>query len=212
MPTKKKTNPKSTQLATPAQLETAAKTTLHTFAALPALPAKITSEEEYTQVGKYLKTDKELLKQLEAQKEEIITPFAKALEKLYSKQRAIRKPIEEHSKKVKSLLNAWVEKKRAEEVKKAQRKAARLIEKGDEEQAEAVIAVAQETRVTPKVEGTRTVTRWTYKVTDESKIPIEFGGVTIRPVDARMLKHFAKLKEEAPTIPGVEFFPETIVQ
>lgn len=86
-----------------------------------------------------------------------------------------------------------------------------LIDEGQEEQAEAVIAAPVATPVVhvapaiPKVKGYAMRDNWVHKVVDVNLVPREY----MMPDDAKLRAHARSMKESA-KIPGVEFRNEPI--
>lgn len=57
----------------------------------------------------------------------------------------------------------------------------------------------------PKIEGVSTTKNWEIKSIDLSKVPVEFAGVLLRPVDEKAAMKLIRASKGAIKIPGIEY-------
>ena len=74
-----------------------------------------------------------------------------------------------------------------------------------EDMAAPIVAAA------PKVEGISTRKVWKARVIDPALVPIMANGFEIRPVDMKMLQSIATTGKGKVSIPGVEFYEESVL-
>lgn len=60
----------------------------------------------------------------------------------------------------------------------------------------------------PKTEGVSVRKIWKAEVTDESQVPVKLNGMTLRPVDTKLLGELARTSKGRMQIPGVRFYSE----
>jgi hypothetical protein len=118
---------------------------------------------------------------------------------LTDKIRKYRTPTDQKITLLKTAVRNWLVKE--EEARRE--KAAAAQAKLDEEIPMAGIAVMAEKA---QVEGLKQVKVWTYRITDEAKIPREF----LRPDDEKIAAH-VKQHRGATAIPGIEAYEDTRV-
>lgn len=75
-----------------------------------------------------------------------------------------------------------------------------------QEQAVEVELTPVVTQDLPTVAGASVRKTWTAEIEDESIIPIEINGMTIRPVDTKLLNSLASSTKGTMKIPGVRFY------
>lgn len=128
------------------------------------------------------------------------------------KEEARRKQAEELARKAANERN---EAKRAEmeaQAEKARQEAAKAQEKADErarQAAEAFVPAPVIEKTVVKVAGAKKVVRYYARVLDAKKVPVEWAGRVIRPVDEKTLNQIASgLKTTVSPIEGVQFYSE----
>jgi hypothetical protein len=173
---------------------------------------RIKDDAQLTQVANYAKAVKALMGELEKDKTEIIEPIRKGLDKLYAKHRELKRPLEAAHSKAKKLIADYHDRQNAKAIKQAEKKAVKLEAKGEKGQAQAVVEAAKTINHAPTVKGVTVAEKWEFEVEDPALVPIEFGDIELRPIDDKVLRRLAKLKEKAPKIPGVRFFAKTQIK
>lgn len=173
------------------------------FALTERIPkGKITNQEQYDRVYQFGEAVKGLLKELDKDKEEIIQPIRKGLDRLYEKHRELRKPLEAAKAQCIQLMETYQTKKMLEAAKKIEKQAVRLEKKGAEEQAQDLRESVAEQKPVAGV-GQKVTTVWAYEITAPEMVPISINGLMLRPIDEKVLR---KVKGSGLKIPGVRFF------
>ncbi len=160
----------------------------------------IKSEADYRTVAAVLVEVKEHLKALKKDGDEIIKPIRQGLDKLYAKFRDQRRKLEAIEVEAGRVMEAWVVKQQAKEIKKAQRKA---LKAPNAEMAADIIEAAREATPVAKVAGLSYRTDYDVEVIDIEKVPCKVANVVVRPVDVAALRRLAKATGGGVEIPGV---------
>ena len=183
----------------------------------------ITTYEQSMSAADFLKGIKALKKMVE----EKLSPLVKAAYDSWKKQVAFKKehddPLNDAEAVVKAKMNTYLfelERKRQEEETRRQAEAQKAAEAqaeqdallmeatGDEEAAEAVRAapvVAPVVAIAPveKPQGITTQDAWLFRVTDSSKIPLEYMEPNLKAIGA-----VVRALKEATKIPGIVVYSE----
>lgn len=153
-------------------------------------------------------------KDLCAKEKELITPYLEAeatiKERMNAFQRQVLKEKREQEQEIEDFKKA--------EAKRLRDLAAEAEEEGRAENAQYLDEMAEEVETAPvpeikkqKVQDIVTKTTWKAMVTDESLVPVEILGITIRPVDLKALDKLAKIGKKKLHIPGVKFYEDVSV-
>lgn len=149
------------------------------------------------------------------------------------REKTMLKPLQDAEKKLKKSMGDYIqekERKRKELEDKLQREAeaerermlneaASLEAEGKMEEAEAVLMDAQVTEGvatqavvimdTPKAKGVSSSKDWEIEKIDNEKVPVNFAGMEIRPVDEKAVLRLIKASKGSIQIPGIKY-KETI--
>lgn len=191
---------------------------------------RIASKDNYVEAGEILKRVKGRYQEIEAKRKEMTAPldetkkrimdfFRQPLDRLANAERAIKAEMVRFSDEQERLRKAEEERlqRLAQEEQRQrdetlQKEIDAAQERGDDQTAETLLQSATKTAVPtvhidkPKVEGIKTVTRWKYRITDESLIPREY----LMP-NGMLLGSVAVSSKGTVKIPGVEFYSESTV-
>lgn len=145
------------------------------------------------------------------------------------REKTMLKPLQDAEKTLKKSMTAYLqekERKRKELEAKLQREAeaerermlneaATLEAEGKTEEAEAVLMDAQVTEsvatkavVTmdvPKAKGVSSSKDWEIEDIDKEKVPVNFAGVEIRPVDEKAIMRLIRASKGSIQIPGIKY-------
>ena len=190
----------------------------------------VASDDDYAQASEILKIVKGRYQEIETKRKAMTLPLDEAKRRIMD---FFRQPLEqlgnaEHQ--IKSALLAftqererirWEQEEQLQALARVERerlnkltseKLSQALEEDNLEKAEeildTVVEVAAPTvqRERLKVQGIKTVTRWKYKIIDESLIPREY----LMP-NEKLLANTAVATKGATKIPGVEFYSESTV-
>ena len=190
----------------------------------------IASNDNYVQAGEILKTVKGRYQEIEAKRKEMTSPldeakrrimdfFRQPLEQLSNAERQIKSAMltfmqeqerirREQEERLQAL--ARVERERLDKL--TSEKVSQALEEGNFEKAGEILDTVAEVAVPtvqlekPKVQGIKMVTRWKYRIIDESLIPREY----LIP-NEKLLASMAIAAKGATKIAGVEFYSESTV-
>lgn len=162
---------------------------------------KVTNEPSYLAAADRLQQLKQLQKELEARKEEYITPLRKVLDKLYAMHRDASRRLEEVERGLKEQLERFNAKKTEQAVKKAEKKASKAP---NEEMARELVQAAREQDHVPQASGISYRTEYTFEVVDLDAVPVRLNGTVLRPVDEKIVRRLVKASKGAIDIPGVQ--------
>lgn len=192
----------------------------------------ITSQSEYENAAMALTTIKNRIK---AVKDYWADPKAKAAaahKEICAKEKEMLAALMQSETIVKRAMQVFVdaeERKRreAEEAERRRREAEaeKLLEQaiqaeesGNAAAADINMAMAQIVEESPinvapsvKAQGVSVRKIWKARVIDEEKVPVRFNGELLRPVDTALLHAMARETKAPSTIPGVEFYEETLI-
>ena len=190
----------------------------------------IASSDDYVQASEILKTVKGRYQEIEAKRKGMTAPLDEAKKRIMD---FFRQPLEQLSnaeRQIKSAMLAFMqeqEKVRREQEEQLQalaraererlnkitaEKISQAVEEGNLKKAEeildAVVEVAAPTvqQEKPKAQGIKMVTRWKYRIIDESLIPREY----LVP-NEKLLANTAVATKGVIKIAGVEFYSESTV-
>ena len=190
----------------------------------------ITTPAEYEHAGEFLKVIKGRYNQLETMRKQMTSPldeskrrimgfFRQPLEQLSNAEKEIKGGIVAFDHKLKEdqekeaiRLQAIAEKEQRLLNSRAEKQATKAETKGETEKAEdirvsvPVVTIPTATFDRPRVAGVKTSVIWRHRVTDDRLLPREF-----LTVDERKLSQFARESKGSIPVPGVEFYPETVV-
>jgi len=175
---------------------------------LLSLPAILRTEDDEKQREMAQKVAKEALKQLDEKKAQIIDPIQKALGVMRKNLASAREPWEKLLDGVRALVLEREFRLEAEKRKENER-LARKAEKRGEEQFASDLRTAASHEVQSHAEAVSIRRTWKAKIVDAGKVPVEFNGLLLRPVDEAQLSKLAKIESmRAFSIPGVEWYEE----
>lgn len=191
---------------------------------------RIVSNDGYITAAEILKSIKGRYQEIEAKRKEMTLPLDEAKRRVMD---FFRQPLQQLSSAEGQIKGAMVgftqeqERVRRQEEQRIQalareeqerldrlatEKISQAQQEGNLDEAEkildAVVQVAVPIVVSekPKVEGIKTVTRWSYKIIDETLIPREY----LMPCE-KVLAHIAITTKGTIKIPGVEFYSDSTV-
>jgi len=172
---------------------------------LPALPKRISSIDDLPRVMVHQKTAKEVLAGLLVKKSQLIDPLAKALKNLRAEFKSACDPWEKTLDAVRQLLMDYEARENKRSTRIAQKQAEKALDAGKTGLAEDILVKNASTPAV-SVDAVSWRTYYFARVIDAAKIPIEFNGVELRPVDERILAKLAKDPAwRVSGLPGVEF-------
>lgn len=163
-------------------------------------PSKVKSDTEYRAVVVVARAVKEGFAQLKLDHEKGIEPIRQGLDHLYMRHRQAKEILEEEGQRCKALLEVYAASKVVKAVKAAERKA---LKAPTPEIAREIVETAAEKDHVPKVEGVSYRTTYEFEVTDAKKVPIEVGGVVVRPVKESTIGQLVRASKGQIKIPGV---------
>lgn len=146
---------------------------------------------------------------------ELLTPLEKAESEVKGKMAAYQRKVQEEERAARELA----ERLKREETERLLAEATKAAEQGNEMEAEIILAQAEIIETSqpavqmqaPKATGVSTRTLYRAKIIDESKVPTEVAGVTIRPVDLSAINKLAQASKGKVQIPGIEIYEEQSV-
>ena len=190
----------------------------------------IASSDNYAQAGEILKTVKGRYQEIETKRKEMTSPLDEAKRRIMD---FFRQPLEQLSnaeRQIKSAMLAFMQEQeriRREQEERLQalarvererldkltsEKVSQALEEGNFEKAGEILDTVAEVAVPtvqlekPKAQGIKMVTRWKYRIVDESLIPREY----LMP-NEKLLASMAIAAKGATKIAGVEFYSESTV-
>lgn len=194
---------------------------------------EVRSEPEYEMAGDMLKKIKAMQKRVKDYWEPVVKQAYDQHKALKAKENEMMSPLNDAEKHLKTACGKFVQEQEriAREEEARRRKAAQeeMERKLDEAaiaeavgerlkaelamaQAEILDQIAQYQAVNvskPRVEGLKATKTWKIKVVDPAKVPVEFGGVVIRPVDESTVARLVRDAKGQIAIPGIEIVEET---
>lgn len=189
----------------------------------------IHDDESYAKAAEITKTIKQMQKKVKDYWEPLRVSAKKTYDDVLSKKKRMMDPLEQAEKILKKKMGTYTAAKERERQKReeAARKAAqaetdrKLAEAAEAERngdligAEMAMAEAEimdDAAVSisvaskaPKVDGVSTTKNWEIKSIDLSKVPVEFAGVLLRPVDEKAALKLIRASKGAIKIPGIEY-------
>lgn len=152
-----------------------------------------------------------------AHKKEMIAPL-EAAEKTLKKKIGAYSLQKERERKAKEeemrrLAQAEVD-KRLEEAAEAEKNgnvAAMEMAMAEAEVADNVSAVGRVASQTPKVKGVSQSKTWKITNIDSSKVPVNFSGMELRPVDEKLVLQLIKASKGSIAIPGVTYEEDVVI-
>ena len=189
----------------------------------------IHDDESYAQAAEITKTIKQMQKKVKDYWEPLRVSAKKTYDDVLSKKKRMMDPLDKAEKILKGKMGAFTaakERERREREEAARRaaqaetdrklaEAAAAEKNGDLIGAEMAMAEAEimdDAAVSisvaskaPKVEGVSTTKNWEIKSIDLSKVPVEFAGVLLRPVDEKAALKLIRASKGAIKIPGIEY-------
>lgn len=167
-----------------------------------------------------------IVKQAHAAHKEAVASKKKLTDPLDSAERQIKLAISQYAieqerkaREEQARIRAEAEERARKERERLEAQALKAIEQGKEEKAEALIEKAETVPVLTRIvapsyqapSGVSTRKTWKARVVDDSKVPINFAGVLIRPIDLAALNRMATMTKGPSQIPGVEFYEDAVV-
>ena len=195
----------------------------------------ISDDAEYNAAAEMCKEVKKLAKKVKDYWEPLRVSAKAAYDEVLARKKEMTDPLDAAEKQIKKAMSDYtvaVEKERRakeeelrriarEEAERKLAEAAAADQSGDEFTAEfalmdaemyadaaKTISVAAEK---PNVSGVSTRKSWKIKSIDLSKVPINFDGVCIRPVDESAVMKLIKASNGEISIPGIEIEEEYIM-
>lgn len=189
----------------------------------------IHDDESYAKAAEITKTIKQMQKKVKDYWEPLRVSAKKTYDDVLGKKKRMMDPLEQAEKILKKKMGTYTAAKERErqEREEAARKAAqaetdrKLAEAAEAERngdligAEMAMAEAEimdDAAVSisvaskaPKVDGVSTTKNWEIKSIDLSKVPVEFAGVLLRPVDEKAALKLIRASKGAIKIPGIEY-------
>lgn len=200
---------------------------------LQAESVVITTDEDYGMAGEATSNVKRMQKKVEEYWEPMRVSTKKAYDDVLSHKKEMLNPLKKAEQILKGKMSGYLlekERKRKEQEeamrKLAQDEADRKLQEaidasnaGDTAAAEFAMAEAEVydtaaatsaiAKQTPKAEGVSTSKAWKITAIDSKQVPIEFGGMELRPVDEKLVMKLIKASKGNIAIPGIKY-EETI--
>lgn len=197
----------------------------------------ITNDIEYSMAGEYTKQVKNMRKKVTDYWEPMRISTYNAYKAVTDHKKQMVDPLDRAERILKGKISGYIamkEKERRAREEEARRQAQAEIERKlreaaeadkNEKAAEAESAMAQAEVIehiaqniyvpkqeTPKVSGISKSVTWKITNIDPTKVPVNFGGVEIRPVDERAVMALIKASKGKIQIPGITFEEDYIVR
>lgn len=193
----------------------------------------ITNDTQYEHAAEFAKQIKAKAKVVTDFFDPMKTSAYQAHRAVCDREKTMLKPLQEAEKTLKKSMTIYYqeqERKRKEledklrkeaeaEKERKLNEAIALEEAGKKEEADAAMidaqvteSVAQKTVVlmdTPKTSGVSTGKDWEIETIDSEKVPVNFAGVEIRPVDDKAIIRLIRASKGSIQIPGIKYI-ETI--
>lgn len=200
---------------------------------LQAKGVVIVTDDDYKAAGSATSEVKRMQKKVEEYWEPMRVSTKKAYDNVLAHKKEMLDPLKKAEQILKSKMSGYVleqERKRKEQEEAMRRLAKIEADKklqeaidasnaGDEMAAEFAMSEAEVydtaaaagaiAKQTPKSDGVSTSKGWKITEIDSSKVPIEFSGMELRPVDEKMVKQLIKASKGKISIPGIKY-EETI--
>jgi hypothetical protein len=174
------------------------------------LPEAIRTGAEVELVSRRLLVIKAAFDALEHKRKSITNPINQGLREINRQFKAATEPMLAEETSLKQLLIDYNERERNAALKVASRQATRLRKKGEDDQALVVLEQAADLNLA-NGEGISLRRRWKARVVDSSKVPSEFAGITLRPIDQTALDRLAAASEGKARVPGVECYQDASI-
>ena len=200
---------------------------------MESLEIEISSQDQYSQMGEYLRTIKRTYKEIDEERKEKVKPvdeqrkkiqdfYNPYLEKLTKTEGFIKKAMLTYSMEQERIrqeeqrkLAEEARKKEAEERARLEKQAEKAMDKGNLEKAEELLEKSEQVHITvpiveQKVEqnkGQYTVSVWKGRITDVTLIPQAYLLAFFEPVQSKIDK-FASSTKGSIAISGIEFYAE----
>ena len=192
----------------------------------------IKSQEDYTHAADMLRDIKTRAKEVADYWAQPKQTAAAAHKQICQREKDMLTPLDQAERVIKTTMTTYsraVEEARRkaeaealrlqrEEADRLLREAAEADASGDTVGAEITLNMAQmveEMKVSqavsapaPVAAGISTRKVWKARVTDPAKVPVEMGGLVIRPIDEALLNKLAVTSKGTMIIPGVEMYQE----
>jgi formyltetrahydrofolate synthetase len=165
---------------------------------------KLDSSAEYEKCGMVLVALKEQLNEADKQRKEIVDPLNGVVKHVNQKFKTYTDPRKELEDHLKFLMKSYLEEQRAEMAKLAEKEAKIAERKGAKQLAIDIRERALSAQPVPTNAAVTFRDKYTFKVTDLTKVPREYLCV-----DEDKMKKLCG--PDAPKIPGIEFYKDTIV-
>ena len=190
----------------------------------------ITNHDDFDRGNTLLKDIKTRMKQVKEYWKEPKAAADAAHKTLVAREAQMLKPLQEAESVIKKAMlayNAEVERKRREaeaearrkreeEVKRMEALAAKAEEQGDDDAAEVLRDMAEDTpmpeitaQAAPTAKGTSIRKTWKARVTDPNLVPAYHDGMELRSINMAALNNIAKWSGGEAKIPGVEFYQDS---
>lgn len=162
---------------------------------------ELKTTDDVEKASEFLKELHEVEKNIENKRLEFTKPLNQSLRAINKTFKTMVKPVSDAKSMVKRKIGVW---HRAEQERIAREEARRRkIQEAHEKQGHDVNAPVIMERPDTTIGNSMVKKVWTFKVTDETKIPREFLMVDT----AKLRKYMYQMKEEA-KVPGVEFYQD----
>lgn len=165
---------------------------------------RLESSAEYERCGSVLVAIKEQINEAEKERKLIVDPLNGVVKHVNQKVKVYTGPRQDLEAHCKFLMKTYLEEQRAIVAKAAEKEAKAAEKKGATQLAEDIRERALATLPVPANAAVSYRDHWTFKIVDFSKVPREFLCV-----DEAKVKKLAG--ENAPKVPGIEFYKDTIV-
>lgn len=189
----------------------------------------ISTDEEYEQAAEFGKQIKEKAKVVTDFFKPMKDSAHQAHKAICDREKTMLKPLQDAEKILKKSMTTYYqekERKRQELEEKIRREAeaererkleeaAALEEAGKKEEAEAALMDAQVTETVaakamvvmdaPKAKGVSNSKDWEIESIDAEKVPINFAGMEIRPVDEKAIMRLIRASKGSIQIPGIRY-------
>lgn len=161
----------------------------------------IRNDEQLENANKLAKECNVLIKKVKAEHKEEIEKYYALHKEAKSAEKSDLAPLEKAKVILKDAIGTYMKEREAKqlELKKQKEDEVALFGKSFTETTEVNLG------------GTHVRKTWKARIVDESKVPVAYGKLVIRPVDMSKLNDIAKYEQGKAEIPGVEFYQEESV-
>lgn len=194
-----------------------------------ALNVVIMNDDDYRTAGDATSEVKKMQKKVEEYWEPMRVSAKKTYDDVLDHKKEMLTPLKNAEKILKSKMANYVmeqERKRKEQEEAMKKLAEAAVDKkiqeaidaqsrGDEAAAEFAMAEAEVydnaavngaiVKQSPKANGVSTSKAWKITAIDSSKVPINFNGMELRPVDEKLVMQLIKASKGKIVIPGVKY-------